>query len=55
MNSVYDDLNLAIDEAKRVDEGSRYAGVRVIEENYDEATNQTTSRTLFRGDAAKTK
>jgi hypothetical protein len=54
MNSVYDDLNLAIDEAKRVDEGCRYAGVRVIEDNYDEATNQTTSRTLFSGGAAKT-
>ena len=53
MDSVFDDRNLAIDEAKKIDTGARYLGVRVVEENYDEATDQVTSRTLFRGGAAK--
>ena len=53
MDSVYDDRNLAIDEAKKIDTGARYSGVRVVEENYDEATDQVTSRTLYRGGAAK--
>ena len=53
MDSVFDDRQIAIEEGKRANESSRYAGVRVVEENYDEATNQTTSRTLFRGGAAK--
>ena len=53
MDSVYDDRDTAIDEAKKTEQRGRYAGVCVVEENYDEATNQTTSRTLFRGGAAK--
>ena len=43
---------LALFEARRVDEGSRYSGVRVIEENYDEASDLTTTRTIFRGGTA---
>jgi len=31
-----------------------FSGVKVIEENYDETTNLTTTRTLYRGGAAKT-
>ncbi len=54
MDSVFDDRELAIFEAKKISEGSRYAGVKVIEENYDELTNLTTTRTLFRGGFAKT-
>jgi hypothetical protein len=53
MDSVFDDRDLALHEAKKVDAAGRYAGVRVIEENYDEATNKVTNRTLFRGGAAK--
>ncbi len=53
MDSVFDDRKIAIEEGNRANESSRYSGVRVVEENFDEATNQTTSRTLFRGGAAK--
>ena len=49
IDSVFDDRELALFEARRVDEGSRYSGVRVIEENYDEASDLTTTRTIFRG------
>ena len=49
IDSVFDDRELALFEARRVDEGSRYSGVRVIEENYDESSNLTTTRTIFRG------
>ncbi len=53
LDSIFDDRELAIFEAKKIDEGTRYAGVKVVEENWDEASNQTTVRTLFRGGAAK--
>jgi len=53
VDSVFDDRELAMFEAKRVDDSSRYSGVKVVEEVYDEANNRTTSRTLFRGGAAK--
>ena len=33
MDSVFDDRALAIYEAKKIDESTRYAGVKVIEEN----------------------
>ena len=52
IDSVFDDRELALFEARRVDEGNRYAGVRVIEENYDEASDLTTTRTIFRGSRA---
>ena len=47
IDSVFDDRELAMFEARRVDEGTRYSGVRVIEEVYDEATDLTTTRTIF--------
>ena len=49
IDSVFDDRDLAVHEATKIDEGSRYAAVRVIEENYDEVSNLTTTRTIFRG------
>lgn len=52
IDSVFDDRDLALFEARRVDEGNRYAGVRVIEEIYDEASDLTTTRTIFRGSRA---
>lgn len=54
VDSVFDDRQLAMFEAKRVEEGSRYSGVKVVEEIYDEVSNLTTTRTLYRGGAAKT-
>ena len=53
MDSVFDDRDCAIEEAQKIDQSSRYSGVRVVEENYNEATDETTSRTLYRGGAAK--
>jgi hypothetical protein len=52
IDSVFDDRDLALFEARRVDEGCRYAGVRVIEEIYDEVSDLTTTRTIFRGGRA---
>lgn len=49
MDSVYDDWETCLLEAKKVDESGRYSGVRAIEENYDKETNQATTRILFRG------
>lgn len=53
-DSVYDDRTLAITQAERVNEGRRYVGIRVVEEIYDEATNMTKCRTLFRGGTGTT-
>ena len=49
IDSTFDDRDLALTEARRVDEGSRHPGVRVIEENHDESNDLTTTRTIFRG------
>ena len=49
IDSVFDDRDLAVFEAERMDVSGRYPGVRVVEEIFDEATNTTTSRTVFRG------
>jgi hypothetical protein len=54
VDSVFDDKDLAIYEAKRVEDGSRYSGVKVVEEDYDEVSNLTKTRTLYRGGTAKT-
>jgi hypothetical protein len=54
MDSVFDDRELAVFEAKKITESTRYSGVKVIEEKYDELTDMTTTRTLYRGGAAKT-
>lgn len=49
IDSVFNDRDLALFEARRVDENRRYNGVRVIEEVYDETSGLTTHRTIFRG------
>lgn len=49
IDSVFDDRDLALFEAQRMDESSRYSGVRVIEEIYVESTQQTKTRTIYRG------
>lgn len=53
IDSVFNECELAMFEAKRIDGGRRYTGVRLIEEKYDETTDLTTTRTLFRGGIAK--
>ncbi|MBT5051173.1 MAG: hypothetical protein HOM58_21935 [Rhodospirillaceae bacterium] len=52
IDSVFDDRELALHEARKVEEGGRYARLRVIEENYDEVSDLTTTRTIYRGGSA---
>lgn len=49
IDSVFDDRELAIFEARRMDEAGRYAGIRVVEETFDQSAGMTQTRTLFRG------
>jgi hypothetical protein len=49
IDSVFDDRDLALFEATRMEESGRYAGIRVIEEEFDESTQKTRIRTIFRG------
>lgn len=47
IQSVYDDRNTAVYEARRLLSGRHEKGVRVMEETYDEETNETKSRIVF--------
>ena len=49
VDSVFDDRSLAIFEAQRMDGSGRFAAIRVIEEDFNEQSNRTTTRTIFRG------
>jgi cobalamin biosynthesis Mg chelatase CobN len=49
IDSVFDDRDLALFEAHRMDQSGRYSGIRVVEEIYVEATQQTKTRTIYRG------
>lgn len=52
IDSIFDDRDLALHEAKRMDTSGRHVGVRVVEETYDEEQDRTSSRTIFRGSRA---
>lgn len=49
IDSVFDDRDLAVFEAQRMEGSKRYLGVRVIEETFDEKTQQTAVRTIYKG------
>lgn len=49
IDSVFDDRELAVFEAQRMEGSRRYSGVRVVEETFDEGTQQTSTRTIYRG------
>ncbi|MCE2510695.1 MAG: hypothetical protein J4G10_06945 [Alphaproteobacteria bacterium] len=49
IDSIFDSRDLALSEARRIDEGKRYSAVRVIEESFDEGTQRVNSRTIYRG------
>jgi hypothetical protein len=49
IDSVFDDRDLALFEATRMEGSGRHAGVRVIEEEFDENTQKTRIRTIYRG------
>ena len=48
VDSVFDDRELAVYEAQRIEKTNRYSAVRVVEEQYDEATQRTKTRTVYR-------
>lgn len=49
INSVFDDRDLAMFEAQRMDSSGRYTGIRVVEEIYVVSTRETKTRTIYRG------
>ena len=49
VDSYFYDRDVTLSEAERLDESCRHSGVRVVEENYDESSDQTTTNTIFRG------
>jgi hypothetical protein len=49
IDSVFNDRDLALFEVQRMDLGRRYSGVRLIEETFDEETQESSIRTIFRG------
>jgi len=53
IDSVFDDRDLALMEADRIDRSRRYSAVRVIEETFDEETEKGGSRTIFRSTKAE--
>lgn len=53
IDSVYDDRDLAMMEAERMDRANRFAAVRLVEETFDESTDKSASRTIFRASRAE--
>ena len=49
--AIFDDRELALLEARRLDEARKYSAIRVVEELFDGAANATVSKTIFRGSA----
>lgn len=49
IDSIFDDRSLAMHEAQRMDQSGRYLGVRVVEEVFNEDTEESSSRTIYRG------
>ena len=52
IDSVFDDKDLAVFEAQRIERSSRFSAVRVVEETFDEATDRTVNRTIYRSSKA---
>ena len=48
LDSVFDDRDLAVLEARQVEHSKQFTGVRVLEETLDDASNRTISRTIYR-------
>ena len=48
IDSVFDDRELAVSEAKRMEEKNRFGAIRVIEETYNVASNAVNTRTIYR-------
>ena len=52
IDSIYDDREIAIFEAQRLQATGRFAGIRVVEEKFDSEAGKSVIRTVFR--ASKT-
>ncbi len=52
IDSVFDDKELALFEARRMEDSARFSGVRVVEEAFDQNNNKTSARTIYRGSKA---
>lgn len=48
IDSVFDDKDLAVLEATRLERSNRHPAVRVVEETVDEATDHKVTRTIYR-------
>jgi hypothetical protein len=48
IDSVFDDKELAVVEAQRMERAGRYSALRVVEESFDEATERGNTRTVYR-------
>ena len=47
-DSVYDDRDLAVTQARQLDGNSRFGGIRVIEEIFSEGSQKSVCKTVFR-------
>jgi hypothetical protein len=47
-DSIYDDRERAVTEARRMEGSSRYGSLRVVREAYDDQTGNTSFRTVYR-------
>jgi|LNFM01.1.fsa_nt_gb hypothetical protein len=48
IDSVFDDKELAVTEAQRMERAGRYSAIRVVEETFDEQTEKGNTRTVYR-------
>ncbi|MGP1395597.1 MAG: hypothetical protein ACTS3R_08805 [Inquilinaceae bacterium] len=48
IEAIFDDPKLAVLEAQRVRDSRNPVGVRVVQESFDQRTNETTQRVVFR-------
>ena len=55
IDSFFDDRELALFEAQRMERSHRYSGVRVVEETHESGTGQIRSRTVFQRTVAQKK
>ncbi len=49
IDSIFDDRQLALFEAKRLAESGRFPGVRVVQESYDAEKDKTDFRIIYKG------
>jgi hypothetical protein len=48
INTIFDDAELALFEARRMFESGLYATIRVVQEEFDDDTGGVTTRTIFK-------